>query len=325
MYNQPEEILKLYDLQVKQIQKGRGAYICETDQGFKILKEFGGSKERADFLAEVLQEIGRQGFLVEQVVRTKEESALSEDEFGNKYLLKDYYAGAECSPKSREDMKAALFSLAQFHQALRGLNVLIPDFVKDGAKDMLSVYEKHNRELAKVRNYVRTRKKKNEFEEKFREHYPHFMESAAKVTEMLRAYPRECQAYFLCHGDYNQHNAVRTDSGWQIVNLEYMCYHLQVMDLANFIRKMLEKNAWNPRLGMELLESYQQIRLLSEEELRYLYLALAYPEKFWKVANHYYNSHKAWLSGRSIEKLDKVIEQERAREEFLQNLFSVVL
>ena len=56
-------------------------------------------------------------------------------------------------------------------------------------------------------------------------------------------------------------------------------------------------------------------------KLKYLYVYLAYPEKFWKIANRYYNSHKAWLSGRNIEKLEKVVAQEDAREQFLKMLF----
>ena len=84
---------------------------------------------------------------------------------------------------------------------------------------------------------------------------------------------------------------------------------------------MLEKNNWNTGLGMDLIRAYDGVRKLSAQELRYLYLYLAYPEKFWKIANHYYNTHKAWLSGRNIEKLEKVIAQENARSQFLEILF----
>ena len=45
---------------------------------------------------------------------------------------------------------------------------------------------------------------------------------------------------------------------------------------------------------------------------------MAYPETFWKIANRYYNTHKAWVSGRNIEKLEKFIRQEDERERFLE-------
>ena len=36
------------------------------------------------------------------------------------------------------------------------------------------------------------------------------------------------------------------------------------------------------------------------------------------------SSKKAWLSERDIEKLDRMMEQEQARELFLENLFSII-
>ena len=57
LYNQSEALLEQYDLDIKQITKGRGAYICDTSQGLKLLIPFRGSKERAAFLREVLKHI----------------------------------------------------------------------------------------------------------------------------------------------------------------------------------------------------------------------------------------------------------------------------
>ena len=69
---------------------------------------------------------------------------------------------------------------------------------------------------------------------------------------------------------------------------------------------------------MDLVCAYDRVRRLTAVELNYLYLYMAYPEKFWKIANRYYNTHKAWVSGRNIEKLEKFIRQEDERERFLE-------
>lgn len=68
---------------------------------------------------------------------------------------------------------------------------------------------------------------------------------------------------------------------------------------------------------MDMLGAYHHSRPLSGQEMRQLYILLAYPEKFWKIANHYFNSSKAWVCGRNIEKLEKFIIQNEARENFL--------
>lgn len=321
MYNRPEQVLEQYELEVKSVSKGRESYICETSQGQKVLKEYRGSKERAEFLADMLAHLRSNGILVETVTRTKEgePAAVSEDE--TKYILSEAFLGAECDTKSREDMLMAVGTLAKFHNAASTYQGNVPEFVMTDRNALLMLYEKHNRELNKVKNYIRSKKKKNEFEILFAGQYNGFIEKARQITNMLAEMKQAPELTGFCHGDYNQHNVVFTKKGPAIVHFDSFAYQVRISDLANFMRKMLEKNNWNTGLGMDFIRTYDGVRKLSPEELRYLYLYLAYPEKFWKIANHYYNAHKAWLSGRNIEKLEKLIAQEPARLQFLDLLF----
>lgn len=322
MYNRPEQVLEQYELEVKSVSKGRESYICETNQGQKLLKEYRGSMERAEFLTGMLEHLKDQGMLVETVMRTREGMpfAVAEDE--TRYALYDAWIGAECDTRSREDMVLAAQKLAQMHNAAQTYEGEIPEFVRTDQNALLSLYEKHNRELNKVKNYIRAKKKKNEFEMLFFGQYEDFMQKAESVTAQLRAMPVEESLVGFCHGDYNQHNVVFSKKGTAIVHFDSFSYQIRVSDLANFMRKMLEKNDWNTDLGIELIRAYDRTRKLTFGELRCLYLYMAFPEKFWKIANHYYNAHKAWISGRNIEKLDKLIRQEPVREQFLELLFN---
>ena len=94
-----------------------------------------------------------------------------------------------------------------------------------------------------------------------------------------------------------------------------------IRDLCFFMRKLLEKNDWSPALGDGLLEAYGSIRPISARSFVELYYRLAYPEKFWKIANFYYNSGKAWIPERNQEKLEILAAQEKAKQEFLEKVF----
>jgi CotS family spore coat protein len=174
--------------------------------------------------------------------------------------------------------------------------------------------------MVKIKNYVKSRKRKNEFEMKFQSEYPHFTAQAQASVELLAECEKNSPGRSLCHGDFNQHNVVNTGHGWQIVNFEKVNYSSPISDLSNFLRKMMEKNDWDKELGLSLIRAYDRVRPLSSGEYRQLYALLLFPEKFWKLANHYYNSHKAWVSGRNIEKLDRMMEQEGRRGQFLDCL-----
>jgi CotS family spore coat protein len=124
-----------------------------------------------------------------------------------------------------------------------------------------------------------------------------------------------------CHGSFHQHNILRNKDGMRIINFETALWNEPVSDLANFVRKMMEKNQWEVSLGLKILESYDAKRPLSKKEWRLLANILLFPEKFWKISNHYYNSHKAWISERDINKFRQVAMAEKKRALFLEKLF----
>ena len=55
-----------------------------------------------------------------------------------------------------------------------------------------------------------------------------------------------------------------------------------------------------------------------------MYYRLAYPEKFWKIVNFYYNSRKVWIPERNREKLQLVVEQEKEKQAFLDAVFRTI-
>lgn len=328
MYNRDEEILEQYDVEIRSTAKGRGALSCETDKGTMLLKEFRGSKDRAAFLYDILKFLSENGFASETVVVTREGEAAAKDELnGTLYLLKNWYQGRECDVKNRDDILAAVKKLAQFHVLAKSCPNEIPDFLKADKSSLLLEYERHNRELNKVKNYIRNKNKKNQFELLFMRVYESYRTQALEVAEQLKRQldnldpDLEEQMWGLCHGDYNQHNIILSQGEWTFLNFEQMVYDIMVRDLANFVRKILEKYNWNTGLGIDMITEYDKIRKLKQQELEQLYLRLAYPKKFWKIANHYSSSRKSWISGRDIEKLEKIIEQEPQRKQFLKMLF----
>lgn len=323
MYNQPEVALAKYDLSAGQITKGRGAYICQTNLGTKLLVPYKGSEERAQLLREIMAFLQEQGMPVEQILATTEGTVLSKDDSETNYILKDCLEGTECNTKNEQELSIAFGELARLHMRMEKGMELIPQYMKNEGKSLLEMCEKHYRELVNVKNYVRSRKKKNEFERLFQGQYEHFAEHARLAISYFGGLEQTGAKQFLCHGDFNQHNVIQKNGEWSIINFEHINFGYPMMDLANFLRKIMEKNNWNLQLGTKLIQSYEDKRVLNDVERRQLGYILLFPEKFWKISNHYGNARKSWVSGRDIEKLEKLVEQEKARNEFLSQIFSL--
>ena len=315
MYNQTEAILSQYEMEINEVTKGRGAFICNTSKGKKILVPFRGSKEKGKMLLDFLKELKSRGFEVEQIVQNRKEEAVTEDEYTQeRFLLKDYVEGVEISASKLEEMKEAVRMLAIYHNVSEQL---LAEKEKGKLSENVNDWQRHYRELIKVRNYIKNRKKKSEFEQIYMKHFEHNRKTAEKSLELLQEEFDQPARSVICHGDFNQHNVLLSNGKYRIVHFENIQYNWAMTDLANFIRKMLEKNDWSDSLGIELISEYDGYRPLRVAEYRQLYGLLLFPEKFWKVTNHYMNSRKTWISERDIDKLKRIIEQEEKRLNFL--------
>ena len=56
-----------------------------------------------------------------------------------------------------------------------------------------------------------------------------------------------------CHGNYNQHNVIFTKKGIATIHFEQFYYGNQMLDLYQFMRKVLEKNGYEMGVAKEIL------------------------------------------------------------------------
>ena len=89
-----------------------------------------------------------------------------------------------------------------------------------------------------------------------------------------------------------------------------------------YLRKTMEKHAWNVRLCDCIINAYCSIKPISEKEMEYLKIRFLYPEKFWKIADTYYRSNKAWMPVKNVEKLQATIMQMEEKNLLLKQIFS---
>lgn len=321
MFQQKEQLLEKYELTVNSVSRGRGTVIADTDKGRVVLKEYHGSPERLEPLQRALSYLKGWDEHVEQLLADAEGNLAVTDEEGKKYILKTCCMGKECDTGNSREVLAAVEKMASLHRAFMAYDDPEQRKFKNPEHTFASELYRHNRELRYVRNYVSKKKKKNAFEELFQKNFSAFF---AQAQEVERVYGNggDTGKRFLCHGDFNQHNVIRSGGRICIINFEQIRQDEPVGDLAKFMRKVLEKNRWDKELGQSMIRAYEKVRFLEEKERRQLTLRLAYPVRFWNIANHYYNSRKAWVSQRDIEKLEKLLLVEEYRKQFLEMLYS---
>lgn len=327
MNDRAVELLGQYEMEVRRTRKGRGAILCETDKGCLIFKEYSGNQDRIELQEKLLEQVAHTGLVqAESVIPNKEGSLLVKDNDGVSYVLKTWRDARECNIHDKEECAEAVRLLARLHESM----VLPKDTENLPAVFQVDKeYEKHNRELKRVRKFLRQKGQKTGFEINLLHHFDFFLDQAVAITEEWKEYCRADQGraateedtIAFCHGDYQYHNILRDGGGWFLVNFEKCLRDNPIRDLYLLLRKLLEKSNWSVDLGAELLEVYEKERQISAQSWIDLYYRFAYPEKFWKIVNFYYNSGKAWIPGRNQEKLDRVVNQEEEKQKFLTEVF----
>lgn len=331
------EVLEQYDIEVKGTRKIRGAFFCDTKEGTMLLKEADVSDRRAPLLYTVLKNLEDAGYQnVDTPVHNKEDVLISVSRDGSRYMLKKWFSGRECDVKREYEVLQAGRNLAELHLKMQWSEIYEKiENIEENAlirppvgRHLKEEFLRHNRELKKVRSFIRGKVSKGAFEFLFLEYFDKMYLQAEQVIKRLEdsrydsLYRETIENGRMVHGDYNYHNVLFTPEGIATTNFEHFRVDVQAQDLYYFLRKVMEKHQWQESLGRSLLEAYQSVRPLDSRELEYIALSLAYPEKFWKTANTYYHSNKAWIPEKNVEKLQTAIIQTEEKLRFLENIFT---
>lgn len=319
------EVLEQYPVEVKSTQKTRGAFFCDTDQGLLLFREAKMSEKRAEAMMQLMEGLIENGFLnVDVLLKNKEGKYITESQEGTGYMLKQWFSGRECDMRKKQDLIEGVKNLARFHLAARQINP-VQTFEKP---DLEEIYRRRLVELKKIRQFVRKLSVKKEFEKEFLQAFGENYEWALAAVQGLssfgyREYRKKClEQGQIIHGDYNYHNLLVEEKGMATTNFDRFCANSQLEDLYYYLRKVLEKHHWNPKMAHCLLNAYSAIQPIGKAEMEYMKWRFVFPEKYWKIADYYCQSNKAMVYDRTIEKLKTAACQREEKNRFLEALFS---
>lgn len=317
--------LAQYELTADRSARTRGALLCYTSQGLLILREFHGSEKKLKKQQELLLHLRECGMNIDYFLQNSQESLVSRDKDQLTFTLQHWYEGRECDTKSRDDIIKSVRTLARLHILMK-----MEPVEEYRERSLRDEYLRHNQELRKIRKFIRKKGASGVFEKDYLASVEWFLQRAQYAAELLDETEydnlRE-QAWKegqVCHGEYNQHNVLMLKGDNEVVavtNFSRWNFDIQMADLYRFMRKILEKHNWNLNLAQEMLREYHRIRPISKAEWQNLRVRFTYPEKYWKLANHYYSHKKVWISEKNVEKLQNLIRQRENWKDFGQKCF----
>lgn len=325
MYDYGLSVLSHYGLTASGTMRVRGALLCHTEQGDKLISEFGTAAEKLEQRYLLQCRITESGLLrCDQILRNEEGALATRGDDGGTYIVRNWYPGRECETGNSEDLIRALgrAGAATYGSSSAGENGIPEGIPRRGVHPAItwksvkseSICRRKRRKMslkncclqALVRIWNRESGRPPEM----------------KTSSYEKLRQRADEEGAVCHGEFaSTIFCWKTGRGETAVNFDKWNFDLQVADLGYFMRKILEKHGWSERAAERILNAYSARRPLEEGEIETLRLYLSYPWKYWKLANRYYGSRKSWISGRNTEKLKTLNAQQADWLRFVKGSF----
>ena len=295
------ELTSQYDISIKKYQYLRSNYFLDTNKGKFTLRKVDLTKEQLGFSYEVDTHLNQCHFdRISSIYETKRKSpyAIFEDE---SYVMQAYKPCEETDFKDINDLREIVLVLARFHKYATHVESKIRDPEQVKIKNIYEYYLKRQSENNKLKKNIMTLKQKSNFEFMFLEDcedYRKLEEMALKNIDFdlaCRLIQSVKDMKSVAHKDFTYHTVNKTNDKEYIISQIDVCnYDIQIIDLAQILSKIMQKNEWDKQILYELIKEYDKERTIRQDEMRLLKFMMTYPEKYNSICLKYMSSKRRW-------------------------------
>jgi len=314
MLESKELVENAYGLQISNIKSCRAGYILDTDSGRKYLRPCQCSESRILYVHEAKQYLYSHGFTnIDTYCLTTEGRPYSVLE-GQLYILTPFPEGHECEFGDDNDAVLAATALALLHRSGRGFRYSgAYEYSPNDAGRILESLTRRYDEMLRMKR--KAERERGAFDYVYLSCVDKFTALAEESLELIkgpeyrRLVEKAASEGVICHRDYSYQNIIINGTMVTVTGFESCGQEILIYDLVNLLRRKMRKCDWDIKKAAMLLEAYTKIEPLSSDEIVVMKALLLFPQKFWRVANRYYNSRRSWAQRNFSGMLEEVIAE----------------
>ncbi|MCX7842809.1 MAG: CotS family spore coat protein [Clostridia bacterium] len=310
-----DEVLRFYDIAPQSICVIQGGSIktvwkVETKDGPVCLKRLKQSYDKALFSVHAQIHIRKSGGRVPCIILSKSKEPIVQLN-GQLFVLYEWLEGKSLDFNSSSDLIPSLQGLAQLHIHSKG-------YVPPKAARVSSKLGKWPEQ------YISMKKRMTDWKEISKQnpnqpHHAAYLKLAdpiadicdlalnlIKKTDYARLTEPSSDSIVLCHQDFGKGNALMTEKGVYIIDLDGLTFDLPSRDLRKIIGKRAEnKGAWEQGDIKSVLQAYESVNPLSNKEKEVLYIDMVFPHWYFGLVKNMFQSGKV-LKTSEIERMAKL-------------------
>jgi spore coat protein I len=313
MIESRELIETTYGIRISSIRPCRAGYIFETDQGKKYFRQCQCSENRISYVHDVKQHLIHNGFstLDLYTLSTDEKPFIEID--SQFFTMTSFIDGRECEFGDDNDTVMASEALSAMHKASKGNKLKNGLTVQSELGRLPDNLAKRYDEILRMRR--KAERERGAFDYIYLDCVDKFIDIARESLRLINGieYPRLVKKALtegnICHHDYSYQNILIDGSTTYVTGFESCGEEIRIYDLVNLIRRKMRKCNWNPQKASMILDAYSKLEPISKDEVIVMKAMLLFPQKFWRVANRYYNSRRSWAQKNFTGMLEEVITE----------------
>ncbi len=326
------EILKYYGLEkgyitqikFKDTEKQRAVYKIESKDELYCLKKVYYSTPDLRFIYSALEWFYRNNIKVPRLLSTKEGGRYVEYK-DMLFILTPWIEGEKCSYDNIEHIMEASYNLARMHKVGLNFTPIIGSSNRCQMDSLHSSIEKHYESILHCSNQAFNLRDK--FSKVFLDHYETNITMASIALDVASTINTDNLTISLCHLDYVNKNMLFDTSGklW-VIDFDKCSKDYCAHDISYFLRRLLKRNntRWDIAVALDSLNAYSSIHPLTVDDMKFIFVYLSFPQKYWKISRDYYNNIKKCNKAAFLSLLNKAVEGDVYQLTFLQEFKKVL-
>ena len=279
------EIERQFDIKIETLKANKGVYYLKTNKGEKCLKKINYGPQKLLFVYGAKEHLINNGFnAVDKYflnIEGEQYALVNED----LYTLSEWIEGRECDFHNIDEVKIAARTLAMLHEASKGYDPPENSKLKSDLGRWTHLMSKRIKSFDKMRDMVRKRCNKNEFDLLYLKSMEFYKDIGRKALKTLESseYISLCDIAqndkSFCHHDFTYHNIILDEENkCHVIDFDYCKREVRTFDISNFMIKVLKRVNWDINFANAIISSYNEVSPLLDIEYKVLYAYLQFPQ-----------------------------------------------
>lgn len=207
------------------------------------------------------------------------------------FILTPWINGIKCDYDNINHILLCSTNLANMHKASINFMPIYGSSTKEDYSPLSPSIYKHYESLLNFSNLA------YKYNDAFSNLYLNHFETSSKLAKYSAniAYDINLSnlTKSLCHLDYVNKNIIfDTNNEIWVIDFDKCRNDFCAHDISYCLRRLLKRDStkWNFELTINFLELYDEILPLTLDDYKYIFVYLAFPQRYWKISRDYYGN-----------------------------------